>query len=142
MSALTWWATGAFVAPPIEMVVNNSYVLVAPRRPVPGSSRSSPSRTSSGTSARSRDPALLRMDHRRSMRMYLWHTLVMVLTYHLVGLPTSSGQYLIFASLFAVLLASIVPRPPARVARVAAPGPSSLRSVAPIALAIRRGWRS
>ena len=43
-----------------------------------------------------------------SMSIYLWHTLALVLAFYLVGVPNSPGQYIILAAVFAVLLASIV----------------------------------
>lgn len=44
----------------------------------------------------------------RSMTIYLWHTLVICVTYYVVGMPASLGGYLVFAAVFVSLLAFMV----------------------------------
>ena len=98
----------AYVAPPIDWVANNSYVL-------------------SGLVGLGWLLAMLALEDQlrhvgeiaavqrfvawvtdNSMSIYLWHTLALVLAFYLVGVPNSPGQYIILAAVFAVLLASIV----------------------------------
>ena len=108
VACLTAAGAWAYVAPPIDWVVNNSYVL-------------------SGLVGLGWLLAMLALEdqirhvgeiaaiHRfvawitdRSMSIYLWHTLALVLAFYLVGVPNSPGQYIILAAVFAVLLVSIV----------------------------------
>ena len=98
----------AYVAPPIDWVVNISYVL-------------------SGLVGLGWLLAMLALEDQlrhvgeiaairrfvawitdNSMSIYLWHTLALVLAFYVVGVPSSPGQYIILAAVFAVLLASIV----------------------------------
>ncbi len=43
-----------------------------------------------------------------AMTIYLWHTLVLVVVFYLVGAPASLGQYVIFAVVFSALLPIVV----------------------------------
>ncbi|MET0908914.1 MAG: acyltransferase family protein, partial [Ilumatobacteraceae bacterium] len=98
----------AFVAPPIDMVVNNSYVLL-------------------GLVGLSWLLVMLALEDQlrhlgeipaikrfvgwiagNSMSIYLWHTLALVFAYYIVGAPTSPGQYVILAAVFVVLIVSMV----------------------------------
>ncbi|HEY5875573.1 MAG TPA: serine hydrolase, partial [Ilumatobacteraceae bacterium] len=100
--------TWAYAAPPIDWVVNNSYVL-------------------SGLVGLGWLLVMLALEDQlrhvgeitairrfvgwitdSSMSIYLWHTVALVLAFYLVGVPNSPGQYIILAAVFAVLLASIV----------------------------------
>ena len=104
----------AYVAPPIDLVVNNSYVL-------------------SGLVGLGWLLAMLALEdqirhvgeiaaiHRfvawitdRSMSIYLWHTLALVLAFYLVGVPNSPGQYIILAAVFAGAVGVDRSRPSAR----------------------------
>jgi cellulose synthase (UDP-forming) len=115
--AWRWWLAALFgaagvgaalMSPPIDWVVNNSYVLL-------------------GLVGLSWLLVMLAMEDQMrhlgslpalkrfvgwitdgSMSIYLWHTLALVFAYYIVGAPTSPGQYVILASVFVVVLVSVV----------------------------------
>ncbi len=43
-----------------------------------------------------------------AMSIYLWHTMALVVAYHIVGAPTSLGHYAVLAGVFVVVLVPIV----------------------------------
>jgi cellulose synthase (UDP-forming) len=98
----------ALVSPPIDRVVNNSYVLLG----LVGLAwllvmlAMEDQMRHLGTL-----PALKRFVGwitDGSMSIYLWHTLALVFAYYVVGAPTSPGQYVILAAVFVVVLVSVV----------------------------------
>ena len=45
---------------------------------------------------------------RWAMSIYLWHTLVLVLAFYVVGVPSSVGEVVRFVGVFALLLPLLV----------------------------------
>lgn len=104
--AVTAFAT--WVAPPADMVVNNSNVsmaLVGMCWLLVIALFEEPLRHFGSIAAVSR---VLRWVTDRSMTVYLWHTLAICVTYALVGPPSGLTGSLIFTALFTALLVALV----------------------------------
>ena len=98
----------AFVAPPIDWVVNNSYVLlglVGLAWLLVMLALEDQLRHLGEIPAISRFVGWIAGN---SMSIYLWHTLALVFAYYIVGAPTSPGQYVILSAVFVALIVSIV----------------------------------
>jgi CubicO group peptidase (beta-lactamase class C family) len=93
-----WWR------PPVDMVVNNSFVLftlvgLAWLAAVLALEDRLRHLSTVGPIA-----VIVGWATRWAMSIYLWHTLALVLTYYLVGAPQSLGEAVMFAAVFALLL--------------------------------------